>query len=507
MTRTLRWALWGMLAGLMVPGVARAGSGLEVGDLGVVPLGRGTAFTARADNLMAFHYNPAGLSKLSKWNVLLGSSFIYMDSSFTRGGSGEVITLDAGTDRQRQAFDPAVDPRTGEPYAPVSLQRHLSPLPVFVASYGDLGVEGLAVSVGILPASSFGFPRYPKDGAQRYALRDAELLVVYPGVGLSYRPNRYFSIGAVFMDGITSVHFNQAARGAVNPNNPAIFSESDAGDNGFIIEAKDFWSPTATFGMMSQPLPWLELGVALRLPVFIEAKGDLGLEPAPERCDNADPPNCDELVGKKSVVLEEKFPLTLRTGVRYIHRYFDVEVDYVFENWAALDQFDIRVDAGIDQQPLSGEPDLVLPDTVVPKNFRNAHSVRIGGDAAVWPAHLTARIGGWFQTSAYPKDHSTFNLDFPFSRQGGVSAGLTWHALPQLDVSVAYAHIFQPDVTVTDGVLQQQSIPPSPELPSTGNIINNGTYRVSMDVFGLSLEGHFGRSGKASRPKPSNSKT
>ena len=43
---------------LLSAATARAG-GLEIPDLGTVAIGRGAAFVARADNLSAFHYNPA----------------------------------------------------------------------------------------------------------------------------------------------------------------------------------------------------------------------------------------------------------------------------------------------------------------------------------------------------------------------------------------------------------------------------------------------------------------
>jgi hypothetical protein len=119
----------------------------------------------------------------------------------------------------------------------------------------------------------------------------------------------------------------------------------------------------------------------------------------------------------------------------------------------------------------------------------------------VLPKVLDVRVGGWWQTSAYPKNNATFSVDFPVGQQFAATAGLTWHALARkeqiphkeqnwLDVSVGYSHVFQPEVKVTEGVLQQQSIR-DPDLPSAGNVINNGTYRVSYNLFGLALEGHF----------------
>ena len=106
------------------------------------------------------------------------------------------------------------------------------------------------------------------------------------------------------------------------------------------------------------------------------------------------------------------------------------------------------------------------------------------------------RVRGLYQSSAYPKNNDTFSLDFPYGEQFGASAGLTWHAFGYVDVSFGYIHLFQPRVTVTDGVLQQS--PGSPydpqdggDLIHLGNTVNNGDYDVNLNIYALSLEGHF----------------
>jgi len=55
-------------------------------------------------------------------------------------------------------------------------------------------------------------------------------------------------------------------------------------------------------------------------------------------------------------------------------------------------------------------------------------------------------------------------------------------------------HIYQFDVEVEEGIVQQQGLPyedPDGNKFDIGNTINNGSYEVSLDLFGLSLEGHF----------------
>ena len=148
---------------------------------------------------------------------------------------------------------------------------------------------------------------------------------------------------------------------------------------------------------------------------------------------------------------------------------------------------DAELNDGLSIQP--------MPDSKVRKNFRDTYSIRYGGDVEVWPENIAVRVGGFWQSSAFPQNYETFNLDFPFGEQIGLGGGLTWHAADFLDVNAGYLHVFQLDVEVTEGIIQQQGLPwedPSDgEEKDIGNTINNGTYEVSMNLFGVSLEGHF----------------
>jgi long-chain fatty acid transport protein len=528
----------------LLPSLAYAG-GIEVPDLGAKSLGRGSAFVARADDLSAMYFNPAGLSKTKGFNVHIGLNVLNMNAAFTRGGADEWVCLPGAPDdcditdpSTGAVYDPMNDPigaaPTGDdtagadPFRTVRNRAKITPLPTVVLQYGDVGkVEGLAIAAGLLAPTAFGFPEYEAEGPQRYALRGAEALLVYPGVGISYRINRYISLGGVFLNGITHAKFNQAARGTINVNSSPYEKELPEADADFAIEVRDWSSPVGIFGVMSNPIDELELGVSVRTPVKVDARGSLeysssadlegrsglvcaGFDWLDTDTDKPTQSQCD------GVAFEQNLPWILRAGARYIHPRFDVEVDYVYEAWGATpDGFNIDmcdaddVDSGSDVCTSAGAMEVGINnlgeipvlDTVLLKNFRDVHSVRLGSDVAVLPQILDIRAGGWWQSSAYPKNHETFSVDFPVSMQVAVTAGLTWHAIPRkervphkqdnwLDVTVGYSHVFQPTVTVTEGILQQQSIR-DPALPPYGNVINNGTYAVNFNVFGLALEGHF----------------
>jgi long-chain fatty acid transport protein len=450
-----------------------------VADLGTVALGRGTAFVARADNLSAFHYNPAGLSKQPGINLLISGNVVNLNLDYRRAGTGEPAIID-GVEVANPALDYSGGPE-GVPFATVSSDHRFGPSPVVVLSWGDaFDVEGLALAVGLTTPSSFGMPKYPGRGPQRYAMREANFLIVYPGLGASYAFNRYIQIGAVFVAGVAKLEQSQAIRLLPQPGNTITYNEHAEGDADLRIDTLDPFMPTAIIGLLSTPVDWLEIGVAFKFPMKIEATGKVHYE-API----SDLPDSFIVPGRDRVTLRQTFPWVLRIGARYVHERFDVELDFVYEGWSMLRSFEVDMDADLDDG-MAVQP---LPDVDIPKHFRDAWSLRLGGDVEVWPEHLAIRIGGFYQASAYPENRETFSLDFPYDRQVGVGGGLTWHAWEHLDVHAGYMHVFQWDVEVTEGIVQQQGMPV--DDVNTGNTVNNGLYEVDLNIFGASLEAHF----------------
>ena len=141
--------------------------GFEVPDLGTVAIGRGGAFTARADNLSAFHYNPAGLAKLPGPHILVSGNVVHLRNRFIRSGSGGRL-VPPGNEGGADVLDPSIDVNTGSPYAAVSNDERFGPSPLLVMSWGDAGVKGLAFQLGLAPSSGFGGHRWSDSGAQRY---------------------------------------------------------------------------------------------------------------------------------------------------------------------------------------------------------------------------------------------------------------------------------------------------------------------------------------------------
>jgi long-chain fatty acid transport protein len=475
---------------VLVPASVLAG-GLEFPDLGTTAIGRGTAMAAKADDPSAFYYNPAGLSKSSGFFYLLGANLVLQDLTFTRAGSGTEIPVSENLTKWDPDMDYSAGPAAGVPFRPTSSDAKLGPAPMLVLGYGfELPQEQvLSVSLGLITPSAFGSPQFPKNGPQRYMLTEANFLLAYPGIGLSYSLNRYLRLGAVFLSGFAILRQSQAVRLQPMSGDPD-FNEDAGGDAYMDVTATDGFVPTAIFGVLSQPLDWLEVGATLKLPAKVLAEGTIDLTPPTD-----DFPQAALLKGADEIELAQEFPLSVRLGARFIHEKFDAELDFVWEKWSSLKGFDVHPSATIDLVDGAGQSQGVtnLPSTRIPKNFRDTYSVRLGSDILVWQGHLTLRLGGYYQSSAYPKDNSTFAVDFPYGQQIGLGGGLTWHAMGWLDVVAGYLHVFQPDVVVKNGAVQQMSTPVKDAGVEyqIGNVVNGGKYELSLNVVGLTLQGSF----------------
>lgn len=495
-----RFGAWSLGAAVAAwPAVVRAG-GFEFPDLGTVPIGRGAAFVARADSLEAWHYNPAGLAKQSGPTLMVSSNVVHLDSRFSRMGSGGRV-LPPGNEMVEVA-DPSLDPNTDAPWSTVRNGKRFGPAPMIVFTWGDVGTKGLALSVGMSSASGFGAHDWPKDGGQRYVIGGGQFTFLSYGGGVAWRPNRWISIGANFLVGYFDADFTVASRqGAVGDKQ----NEELASDNEAHVRVRDAFVPSASFGLMSHPIDALEIGASVRLPFRTRAVGSLGYTPGP---DNGDA----RLASRSQVDIQQQFPTVLRAGVRAIHPAFDVELDFVWENWRSVQKIDVEFsnpDRDVNPAELLpaspySDPSLLYLDalgdgsvysplvaTDVPLHFRDTYSVRLGSDVEIWPEHLTIRGGALWQSSAYPEDHRTLSVRFPFTRQIGVGGGLTWHAVRWLDVSAGYMHLFQPQVTVREGIVQANAFREPGGTEKLGNIVNNGRYRASIDLFGLALQGRF----------------
>src|SRR5256885_1334522 len=172
---------------LLLAATAGAG-GLEFPGTGTEALGRGAAFTAKADDGTALEYNVAGLARQRGTRVLLDANLLFHSYEFQRAGNYPDNPNDPLTPYGGQPFPKVAN--TGAPFfAP------------FFAVSSDFGYfDRWTFAVGLFGPSAYGQRAYPvtvdgKPGPARYDLTEANLLIVYPTLAAAVRVTPWLDLG------------------------------------------------------------------------------------------------------------------------------------------------------------------------------------------------------------------------------------------------------------------------------------------------------------------------
>jgi long-chain fatty acid transport protein len=481
-------------------GWARAG-GLTTADNGTRALGRGGAFTVKADDLSALYYNPAGLvHSPGRFTFLYNHNFVNLAASFRR----EAWDHDAGA-----PFDFAAG---GVPN-PVSNSWGWFNKGGMLVAASDLGTRRAVVALGVYGPPSVGGVRFPADGAQKYLFVEHDVLMLYYTLAGALRLTETLAVGlALQWVDLPRNRYSLVVDGYNDSHYRPFGSDQDLLAT---LDVSDRFSPTAIAGVWWRPHPAWEVALAGRLvPIWLRARGHLSLAPLgalvqPEggavnysllKCPaGGGTSGCVE--GADGAGLRLVFPPTLRGGVRYRHlrqgrELFDLELDLLYEAWSMLQRFDVSTDASHVRLTLrdGSSPTRPIGSLDVEKRYRDTLALRLGGDLSLVPGWLTVRAGAYYESAAGRT--ALTNLDFlPLSSLGvGGGFSLAWRGLT---VSGAYLHVFQERVVVSEeeaGILQARpaelcSTDPGfcdPHYPGlAAPPVNSGTFDSRVDLLSL----------------------
>jgi len=531
----LRLALPAALAALL-PTSALAG-GMDYPDNGTEALGRGGAFAAKADSGEALYYNPAGLARQRGLRLTLDSNFVLHHVTFQRttpDGGGFVPSDNVAGRDLAPAGTPIGDPVENE--APAFIA------PMLAVSYGFDGglLHGLTLALGAYGPPEIGRYEYnePKGpttrtaglfeedldpahqdpgAANRYMLVDSDFLIAYPTFAVAYEVTDWLSFGLALQYVYADLSQRQVAWNYPSgktrqadtaqracpsverdlSNRPAPF-QLCAYPNDQVAE-NTYWDTMATLDVSGEPLftgiagvlvgPFsgLTFGASVRPAYDLVAKGTLKTDESPMMKEFG-----VEVVGD-AATLELTMPMILRVGARYdlqplLGRKADVELNYVLEGWSAFTDITVtpEIKTKITTPPGGLAPyEQDLPPIVMTKNWEDVHALRLGVESEV-VSILTARGGYIYETNAIPE--ATAALDFPnFGDRHVVTLGAKLTPVDWLDVNLAYAHVFQPELVVDESEVRQITT----DAGQTGNIIGNGTYETSYDVFSIGVSARF----------------
>lgn len=474
-----------LLAWALMTRPAHAG-GIEYPDTGVEAVGRGAAFTAKADDGTALIYNVAGFARQRGWRLTLGSNTAFHEATFQRAGVYPDNPNDKLTPWGGQAF-PLVK-STGSPI----------PIPHLVLST-DLGTDRLTVGMGIYAPSALGGRIFPlgvdgKPSPARYDSVSGGGLIAYPSLFAAYRVTEWLDVGLAANFVIASIESTSVSSAdlakALCPNQeyqPCDTRQTAKATGGTVA---------FSIGAMVRPFKSLQIGAQFRTPHKLDAEGTVtaqspAVQPAP--------------ITPGKAFITQPFPWILRGGIRYIgmeekREAWDIEADFTYEAWGSA----LHDGTQVYIPKLSLYEDI---HTTLKLGFQDTVSARIGGaynipiGASPAPstlAHardprdiLTVR-GGVFYDSPSTKPENT-RLAFDTLAKTGITLGAGLKHGPA-QVNIAFAKIFHETREVTNGDLRpingSQGGKPVDSVGAPYAPVNNGTYTASTFVIaaGVTIE-------------------
>ncbi len=534
----------------VVPGIAHAG-GFELPGAGARGLGRGGAFYARADDPSALLYNPANLSAMGGNQVYLTGGLAWFDACYQRVSEptntyndpslGATADSYFGSTTSTGGFLDQTWPRqcnSGGPGPLLSLAASFELMPTLGLAIGLIAPNGVGHSAWA-DDTDFGTVNGPTGELPppgRYLLLTQNQLVLYPSIGVGWSPVNWFRFGATFQWGMSVLNFTSQTVAAPG--------EGPAGDVRGRLDAHDLFVPGVIASVQFVPHDNLDVMLGFRWSDAVHAGMESLLTYGWYGVGSEDGtaagtvPTVTRLDGG---TLDVGQPYSFQVGVRYAQRitprprdpsqverlsgriedsmsneWFDIELDAVYERNSQVGDVTARLPEGAalatrDSAGNGVAPssvDILLPrDIVLPHQWNDQLSLRLGGDWNPIPGLLSLRLGASLESSAYDgmftgRDAKRYvNLDFIPAGRLGIHGGLTVR-LGRFDVSLAYAHFFQETVEIGPASAQCVSMnvcsPDEAQIrqisatsQSTANIVNAGKYEVDYDLLALAVDWHI----------------
>ncbi|RLB46021.1 MAG: hypothetical protein DRI90_27790, partial [Deltaproteobacteria bacterium] len=429
--------------------------------MGVVRLGRGGAWLARADDPLAFFVNPAAMVTQPS-GVHLGAHLMFLRQCFDR----------------RNVDGEPVEPGRDLAAPPGEVCGDAAPFP-----NPQLGAifrlhKRFALGVGTVSPHAAGTVEWPETmsytnrfgvdadhpAPQRYLLMHREALVAFPTLSAAVAITKDLSVGAGFVWGLASLETSNMTeaisiiRGDPQPDDHhndirATISGFDAFVPGLVASA--MWAPHRQVDLAG----WYRWSDAIRTTTDLYAQADYYADNG--QVNTAvinDPANITD--AKNAGTFELAIPMEAMVAIRYRHPrrnprpqgfitqhrgwardsmsedLFDIELDLTWANNSAVEAVVIRFDEAVQ---INGTPGFVPENADVPHHWRDVLGVRLGGDYVPIPDLLALRVGGFFESQGV--DDEYLNLDFHAGGKVGVAGGATVRLGP-VDISAAYQHTF-----------------------------------------------------------------
>lgn len=507
----------GIALSLLAPHRALAG-GFELTPAGGRANGRAGAEFARGDSAMSLFYNPSGLTRLRDPVSVSGSLHLHLSDKCYAG-----VEVDESSG----------SPQAGAALPEICADTGVTVLPELAASI-RVG-ERLALGFGVYvpPASArhvtFGDVEtgtFDPDGdgpmdavptPGRYMLMEQELLQLFLTLGAAYDIHPRVHVGAAFGWGITTVSFANAAYSRVDVIGDGVVAYADARST---LHGLDAFVPRLSFGVSAEPVARVPLTVGASFEWTGNVRTDSATLDVHGLSTRIEPEVIGELVGEleaegsfSGVSLNVPQSARVAFGVRYGHALdrpaddigdrlsnerFDVELDVVLQLNERVRAFEVDLPddaAVVVPSPLPlilRDIEVELPDVIeLEHRWRTQVAVQLGGDVNPIPGVLGLRAGLRFETRGVERGYE--QLDFQPFRNVSAHLGATVRIAKRVDLSVAFAHVFTPDVTVSPEQARIRRIVSGDADADEATLANAGTFRANANVLVLEATAHIGR--------------
>jgi long-subunit fatty acid transport protein len=474
-----------VVASLCCSSIAFAG-GFEFPDNGSEALGRGAAFTAKADDLTALEYNVAGLATQRGTRLLLDLNLSFHSYEFQRYGSYPAEDTSGGG--MPSGF-------AGLPFPKVSNLSGPQAAP-FLGVSTDFGkFDRWTFAIGLFAPPSYGQRNYGATvqsmgmtlpAPSRYDLVKTDLLIVLPTLAAAVRATHWLDVGVALH--IVVGHFDLTANTFSDIGPGVCLSKEFPGCDAPTHIVTTGATATASAGLMFHPLKTLDIGLHVFGRADIDSTGQIStpgpsaipLDPMKKFNDCQHGYNCD-------ATFHTHLPWELRLGLRYkflkgAFEAGDIELDAVYQAWKDAE----GSGDSLEVPQLAFFSDV---HTTILHNYQDTVSVRLGGayNVKAGPGVFTLRLGTFYDSAA-TKQKDT-RLDFDTMDKWGFTGGLGYK-IRGVSINLAYAYLYSPDRHVGNGDILSLNGTNGTTTGADGQplpVINNGDYHANTQILSIGL--------------------
>lgn len=415
--------------------------------------GQGNAFAgaaAYAQDAATVWFNPAGMMKLDKNEILVAGHYISPSSSFTNGSSVDGL---------------------GNPMSGVNDDGGTD---AFVANFYWVTDIREDMKFGLGVTTPFGLTTlYDDSWVGRYHAVESDLKTININPSIAYQVNEKLSIGGginLMLADVTltsMIDFGAVCYAALNPATCDAQGALPQQTDGFGDLTGDNFSDLSwgiNLGLMYDFTPETRIGVAWRSETKVKAEGDAKFTvPAQAAFIQASGLFIDTGL-RAEITLPQSFSVSLSHDINK----WQLLADITWTGWSSFEELRIKYD----------NPN--QPDSVTTEDWNDTFRYSIGADYALNEKWILRGGLAYDETPVPSAERRTARI--PGNSRTWLSLGGTYNINESFIVDVGYSHLFVDDTPINNTL--ESSIP-------TLNATLNGTYSSSVDILSAQLRWYY----------------